>query len=277
MMRSNHEADRRVDARAGAEPRSRRPGGSSKTSPSSGLPWRAMLRSRLKGDRRVDASAGAELLSRSALPSDRRGWRMPALLGAVILAVGVSACGASSASRIPSERVDEALRDEFPVEGRRWAFEAENEVIIALDRRDAARAALAAASDRVARAEAWEDVADRSGKAKAPVAALVAWRKEQRRQRVARLEEAEVEVYCARAAFELTKARLAVRFGLPVKARYLVPFEAQYEACAQEQAQASAAVQDAESRAGKALERWRDSRREYVSKTGDHDHGLWID
>ena len=174
-------------------------------------------------------------------------------------------------------RVDEAIRDEFPVEGRRWAYEAENEVIIALDRRDEAAVALAAARKRVDEAERAREVANKNGKAQEPAKALVAWREELRRHASAELDAAEVGVYCARVSFELTKARLAVRFGFPVKENYVQPFEAQYESCAKEQAQAAQSVREAEERAAKALEAWRDSRRSYVTQTGDHDHGLWID
>lgn len=188
-----------------------------------------------------------------------------------------TACGASSSSRIPSVRVDDAIRDELPLEGRRWAYEAENEVIIALDRRDEARERLAKAERWREEAERAEEVARRNAKAVAPARAKVEWREALRRQEKARLDAAEVEVYCARASFELTKARLAVRFGFPVKENYVQPFEAQYESCAKEQASAAQAVREAEDRASKALEVWRDGRRDYVNNTGDHDHGLWID
>src|SRR5690606_27029875 len=80
--------------------------------------------------------------------------------GLLILLLVASGC-ASSASRMPSVRVDEAIRDEFPVEGRRWAYEAENEVIIALDRRDEAAVALAAARKRVDEAERAREVANK--------------------------------------------------------------------------------------------------------------------
>ncbi|WP_157370650.1 hypothetical protein [Vulgatibacter incomptus] len=202
--------------------------------------------------------------------SRRRAGAAARVLVAALVAAG---CGASSAARIPSVRVDEEVRDELPLEGRRWAYEAENEVIIALDRRDDAREALARARARLGETE---DAADRS-KAKEPSRAKVAWREEQRRLADARLDEAEIGVYCARTSFELTKARLAVRFGFPVKEGYVPPFEAQYEACAKELAAASEGANAAEARAAKALEKWRDSRREYVTRTGDHDHGLWTD
>jgi len=187
-----------------------------------------------------------------------------------------SAC-ASTATRMPGTRVDEKIRDELPLEGRRWAYEAENEVIIALDRRDDAAEVLAAARAKVEEAERAEDAASRSGKAKEPAKALVAWREAQRRHAEARLDEAEVAVYCARTSFELTKARLAVRFGFPVKEGYVKDFESQHESCSKEKSEAAGAARDAEVRAAKALDGWRESRREYVNRTGDHDHGLWID
>jgi len=184
---------------------------------------------------------------------------------------------ASTAARMPGTRVDEKIRDELPLEGRRWAYEAENEIIIALDRRDDAAERLADARAKVEEAEAAEDTASRSGKAKEPAKALVAWREAQRRHAEAKVDEAEVAVYCARTSFELTKARLAVRFGFPVKEGFVKGFESQHESCAKEMADAAAATRDAEVKAAKALEGWRESRREYVNRTGDHDHGLWID
>lgn len=221
---------------------------------------------------RSESHSGVSAAARGRAPLLGRSLGLLAAMGA-LLALG---CAAPS-TRMPSVKVDDSLRDELPLEGRRWAYEAENEVIIALDRRDEAAQALVAAGRRLVEAERSQEVAKKNGKAAGPAAARTQWRQALRAEARARLDAAELGVYCARASFELTKARLAVRFGFPVKKDYVSPFEAQYESCAKEEAQVQQEVREAEVRAARALEGWRDSRREYVTQTGDHDHGLWID
>jgi|JI10StandDraft_1071094.scaffolds.fasta_scaffold278893_1 tRNA A37 N6-isopentenylltransferase MiaA len=204
-----------------------------------------------------------------------------ATLGVVVGALALSTaggCAASAATRALGDVVDVRLTEVFPEEGRRWSYEAENEVIIALDRLDAARDVKLSAEARVAEAERLLEVIEKRGGQGREVAEA---RKAQMSAEVSAADEkvgaAEMAVFCARASLELTKARLAVRFDLPVEEGYVEKFEDQYEDCARDLEEASADAEREASEALKAKEEWRKTRAAYVQKTGDHDHGFWID
>ena len=82
---------------------------------------------------------------------------------------------------------------------------------------------------------------------------------------------------CARRNLELTRARLAVRFDLPVEEGFVKPFEQRYLDCARSREELSERVLKLETRVRQSKRAWYEARTTYVSKTGDHDHGLWID
>jgi len=192
---------------------------------------------------------------------------------ALHLAVLAAGC-ATAAEKTLSERVDSGLVRYFPPEGRRWTYEAENEVIIALDRLDAARDHGAELEGEIARIE---ELRDKSAQGREVYTARLAWLERELELAESSISAAGLGVHCARASLELTKARLAVRFDLPVELRFVSRFEKQYDACAQK---LEALKSEVEARAQKALEAkmsWRDARSEYVKRTGDHDHGLWIE
>lgn len=193
------------------------------------------------------------------------------------LLAAASGCASSAATRSLGEVVDGKLTEIFPKKGRRWSYEAENEVIIALDRLDAARDQRTSAEARVAEAERVAEIADKRGKGREVAEA----RKSQAAAEVASADEgvavAEMAVFCARANLELTKARLAVRFDLPVEEGFVKKFEEQYEDCARDLEERKADADREASAALKAKEDWRKARSAHVQQTGDHDHGFWID
>lgn len=194
------------------------------------------------------------------------------------MALLLGGCASSAATRSLDDTVDSSIIQVFPEEGRRWSYEAENEVIIALDRLDAARDKRLTAEAEVAAAERAIDIAAKrggQGREVAEARRVVADAEVDRAD--SEITTFELGVLCARAQLELTKAQLAVRFDLPVEEDYVKGFEAQYQACADEMAQART---EAERRAKAALdakEKWRQTRAEFVRRTGDHNHGLWID
>lgn len=195
-----------------------------------------------------------------------------------LLALLLGGCAGSAATRSLDDTVDSSIIQVFPEEGRRWSYEAENEVIIALDRLDAARDKRLSAEAEVAAAERAIEIASKrggQGREVAEARRVVADAEVDRAE--SEIATFELGVLCARAQLELTKAQLAVRFDLPVEEDYVKGFEAQYQACADEMAQART---EAERRAKAALdakEKWRQTRAEFVRRTGDHNHGLWID
>jgi hypothetical protein len=189
-----------------------------------------------------------------------------------------SGCGGSAATRSVAHRVEPELVAVFPEEGRRWTYEAENEVIIALDRLDAARDRVEKASAEIDAAErAIEAATERGGQGREVSEARRQLAFASRDQAEAEVRAAEIGVYCARGSLELTKARLAIRFDLPVEEEFVKKYEEQYQACA---ANLDEAKDEAEKKAGAAQaarEKWREVRSEFVKRTGDHNHGLWID
>lgn len=202
---------------------------------------------------------------------------MRRLVLALIAALPVG-CASSAATRSLGDRVDPGLVSAFPEEGRRWTYEAENEVIIALDRLDAARDRHLAAEAEVTAADRAIEIAGKRGGQGREVAEA---RRTMARAEVDHAESeiltAELGVFCARANLELTKARLAVRFDLPVEADYVEKFEEQYDSCAGELTEAREEAEKQSNEAIGAKEKWREVRAEFVRRTGDHNHGLWID
>ncbi len=193
------------------------------------------------------------------------------------LAISFGGC-ASTAMRTLSETVDGDVIRYFPPEGRRWTYEAENEVIIALDRMDAARDHLQEIDTKIDDMDdAYAAVNERGGAGREVAEAKMDWLKLRRDSAYADLGAAEINVLCARARLELTKAQLAVRFDLPVEEDYVEPFEDQHEDCEEDLASARTRQEEVFQEVLKAKDNWRNVRSSYAQKSGDFHHGLWID
>ncbi|MFO0728013.1 MAG: hypothetical protein U1E65_29805 [Myxococcota bacterium] len=194
------------------------------------------------------------------------------------LALAATGCAGNASTRSLSRRVDNAVVSVFPEEGRRWTYEAENEVIIALDQLDSAR-------DNRLEARTWLKLVDtaldtsdkRANKGKEVWEARREHAKAELKHAEAEVDAAELNVFCARALLELNKARLAVRFDLPVEDGFVKKFEDQYEGCARDLKDAKTEAEQRAQQAAEAKEKWHQTRADYVKKTGDHNHGLWID
>jgi hypothetical protein len=185
------------------------------------------------------------------------------------------ACGGPSASL----RVSEKVVGQFPPDARLWVYDAENEIIIALDNRDAAQARVTATERDVDRAKVAEGAAKGRAGADGPGRARVAWHEARRDHAESLVEAAEVSVICARAALELAKAKLVVRFDILGDDRKfsVKAFEKQHDVCARNLQARQTKAGTLRDRAKKAEEEWRKARQDYIARTGDHDHGLWID
>lgn len=166
--------------------------------------------------------------------------------------------------------VSPALIAAFPPEGRRASYEAENEVIIALDRLDEAR-------DRAVALERKVDTYPETEHAPAVHAARRAWFEAELAEAEAEVEVATEAVACARRALVLTQARLAVRFDLPVEEGFVKPFESAFEDCQEDLAEAQAEADAQEKSVRERRDAWRKARADHAARTGDWSHGLWID
>ncbi|HEY3351829.1 MAG TPA: hypothetical protein VGQ83_01150 [Polyangia bacterium] len=186
-----------------------------------------------------------------------------------------AACGGPSASL----QVNPKVVSQFPPEARMWVYDAENEIIIALDNRDAARAKVLVAERDIERARTAAAAAAKRAGADAPARARVAWHEARRDHAAALVDAADVNIICARANMELTKAKLVVRFDVlgEDKKFSVKSFERQQEKCARELVSMHQKADKLRDRAKKAEAEWRKTRQDYISRTGDHDHGLWID
>lgn len=198
---------------------------------------------------------------------------------AIALVSGLSLGGcASTATRSLSETVDGDVIRYFPPEGRRWTYEAENEVIIALDRLDSARDHLAEIDLKIDDMDdAYAAVSERGGAGREVAEAKMDWLKLRRDHAYAQIAAAELNVLCARARLELTKAQLAVRFDLPVEEDFVEPFETQHNDCEEDLASARTRQEELFQSVLTAKDNWRNVRSSYAQKSGDYHHGLWID
>lgn len=193
------------------------------------------------------------------------------------LALTMTGCAGNKASRQVGKRVDAQLVAELPAEARRWAYEAENEIIIALDRLDARRNEHAEAKGDLALGEKALDTAKTRGTGEEPAKARIDWLEERVDAAEVEVEAAELSVFCARTNLELTRAKAAVRFGLPVEEGFVEGFEKEYLACAEDEEEAKKEVLEAGAAVAKAKEAWRKARIEFAQKSQDYNHGLWID
>lgn len=198
---------------------------------------------------------------------------------AIVILGGLTLAGcASTATRSLSETVDGDVVRYFPPEGRRWTYEAENEVIIALDRLDSARDHLGEIDLKIEDMDdAYAAVNERGGAGREVAEAKMDWLKLRRDHAYAQIAAAELNVLCARARLELTKAQLAVRFDLPVEENYVEPFENQHNDCEEDLASARTRQEELFQSVLTAKDNWRNVRSSYAQKSGDFHHGLWID
>ncbi|MBW2731178.1 MAG: hypothetical protein JRH20_02230 [Deltaproteobacteria bacterium] len=190
--------------------------------------------------------------------------------------IGLGACGGGSLSHTIS---NSKLKD-MSRQGQLWIYDAENGIVVALDRLDEARdelyrikTQLKLADRRISAAkkrrnglgvnvsEAWEDSLEY----------LEDWA----RARI-RLERFGVNV--AKASIELAKAQVIQREDLLGDKDFtLKEFKDQLRKLQDSYDRRRKTVRKLRRKARKKEARWRKMRRRYVAQTGDHDSGLWID
>jgi chaperonin cofactor prefoldin len=195
---------------------------------------------------------------------------------ALLLAPTVTACGGSAISHtISKNRLREMSR-----RGQLWVFDAENSIIIALDRLDEARdewyrikVQLKRASRRISAArkrsrangvdvaKAYEDYLDD----------LEDWAKDN-------IRLYQLGVVVAKAALELAKAEVMQREDLTGDKDFSVKkYQDQYNKLKDAFDKRKKRVRKQRNDARKKEANWRKLRRQYVAQTGDHDSGLWVD
>jgi hypothetical protein len=191
---------------------------------------------------------------------------------------------AGCASTVPSLNRDE--RERLPLDGRQEIFDAENDLVIALNRVDLAR-------DQLKGVRAAEDGLDdiqkncerRLTAIPAQAGNIPAMRKVLRTERdyldaradvaTAEVAVAEQEVRIARSRLDLVKQRQLVRIGkAPLGS--LKAFEQAIDDQEAKGKQVRSTSLDLRTKAQGLLDLWKYSQAEYAGQTGDWDSGIWL-
>ncbi len=201
----------------------------------------------------------------------------------LLLSAGLLAGCGGGLLRLP----DSALLG-LPAEGRRWVFDAENAVVVALDGVDVAGEGLREAETQVARADKGLKVAqtknqaggDRQGAELGVQAAQaqLAAANGQRELAEEQIRLAREKVKKARADLELDKARLVTTYDLvAVRGFSLQPYEAQVQDTARRVESAQKQTDALAHKLQEQQEQTQNARQRYIAKTGDFDSGVWLD
>lgn len=193
----------------------------------------------------------------------------------VLLFLGPGACGPK---RLPSD-----LLQRLPYETRIELLEAENDLAIAIDKRDEAENEVSRTRDALRRAKArLSDAEDEEGAAKDPVSrevatlavqeaeARVAYLRARQEVNVEALDTEEVAFDCARDKFELARLN-AARKGKVQGSESFSPkdFEADVARCEAALARERGRLKEKDQRAKAAREEWEKKKAQLAKKTFD--------
>ncbi len=204
-----------------------------------------------------------------------RRWNRRWALAALLLLAG---CG-GGLRRLP----DSALAG-LPPDGRRWIFDAENAIVVALDGVDLVKEAVRDEETQVARAQRslkaaqqqerqrGTDLGVQAAQARLDLAVL------RRRLAERKLGIARLKAQKARADLELDKARQVVLYDLVAMRGFrLQPFTVQAQQAAQQVEEAQRQMEAMGKKLVEQEARLYEARQKYIAKTGDHDSGVWLD
>jgi chromosome segregation ATPase len=208
----------------------------------------------------------------------RSGNGQRATVNRLLLACLLAAAG-GCAERL-GKHVDMDKLKDMSRQGQIWIYDAENEIVVALDRLDDARDEVKNIERRLKQAEEAVESAERRNNRVAVEMAeeWVKYLEAMKRWALARVRAQKIGVIAAEAAVELAKAQVINREDLLGGKDFSVSdYQAQYDdwkkAYEKEQRKASSLR-----KAARRLEqRWWVLRRRNIAQTGDHDTGLWIE
>jgi hypothetical protein len=195
---------------------------------------------------------------------------------ATLLVTALAACGGARLSHTVDE---DKLRD-MSRQGQIWVHDAENEMVVALDRLDEAKDELSAVKRRIREAEEAVERSE-SGKSRQAVQVAEGWLValeglENWAKALVKLQRLGLVV--ARASVELAKAQVIQREDLLGGKDFNVgDYQAQYNRLKGMYDKRHRFVDALRRKARKKEERWWTLRRRFTAQTGDHDSGLWID
>jgi chromosome segregation ATPase len=188
----------------------------------------------------------------------------------------MGACGGASLSKT----VDLDKLKDMSRQAQIWIYDAENEIVVALDKLDEAKDVLAQVRKRIrhaeARLEAAEKRKNRTGVEMAEewikyLEALQRWAK-------ARIEADRVGVVAAQAGVELAKAQVINREDLLAGKGFAVKdYQDQYDEWKKEFETERKRAANLRKTARELEGKWWALRRRFIAQTGDCDSGLWTD
>ena len=218
------------------------------------------------------------VLARQRAPITRAFGRSTILAMLAVALVG-SACGSQP-------QVEPQAIRRLPHDARQAVYEAENDVVIAKNRRDEARFEIArlGAECGAARAQ-WERSqerlkkaggGDRVGKARHVLDAHLSYVSAEEDAADAALDRADVEVDLARARAEQVRFAQAVRYGIAPEAQMVV-LDGEVTKLDEAARAAEKKQLDLHVKAIKAFEVWKQTAIEYARATKDFDTGVWLE
>lgn len=201
-----------------------------------------------------------------------RRWALS--LAAMLASLSLMACGSSALDHtISASKLKDMSR-----QGQLWVYDAENGIVVALDRLDEARDEYYRVRDQLVRADKLISAAERRRKG---VRVAEAWRdalRSLRKWAIANVRLHRLGVLVANAAVELAKAQVIQREDLlGGKDTSVKDFQEQFRKLSDEFDARKKAVRAQRRLARRAEKSWRKIRLRYVARTGDHDSGLWVD
>jgi hypothetical protein len=196
-------------------------------------------------------------------------------IGIALSALTLLGCGGSLSHRVDMDKLKDMSR-----QGQIWIYDAENEIVVALDRLDDAKDEQKAIERRLKKAEELVDKAEKKGNRVAVEMAeeWVKYLETLQRWAKARIKAHETGVISAEAAVELAKAQVINREDLLGGKNFAIAdYQTQYDEWKKEYERELKRAQSMRKNARKAEQRWWVLRRRNIAQSGDHDTGLWIE
>jgi len=169
---------------------------------------------------------------------------------------------------------------EMSRQGQLWIYDAENEIMVALDKLDEVRDTLATTERRIAMAEIRIRAAEKR-KSQLGIQVAEAWHEHLERMQQWAQENIHLHrlgVVVAKASVELARAQIIDKEDLlSGKSFSIADFQEQHESLKREFEQQGEQVHTLRKRARKQEQAWWALRKSYTAKTGDYDSGLWIE
>lgn len=179
-----------------------------------------------------------------------------------------------------SNTIDDDVLEDMSRQGQIEIYDAENGIIVALDRLDEARDELLRIRGELDLAKERIEAAEKRGN-RLGIDVAEGWRvylESMERWAKANVALQKLGVVVARAQVELAKAEVVQREDLLGGRSFSAGrYQEQAKTVQAEYQRRAAAVRKLRARARKLETKWWALRRRYVAQTGDHDNGLWID